>query len=157
MTLLYLEKEGYPETRKERNEFLDKLFWLGYRHINFSNEYFKNVFCSTEAGNLQIDTDAKTLLFTTSEYSGEGYLCSNTDSITSFLGIKPTPQEQLKKLSRLAKQLKNVNDNIINNEGREMKLKNDLADIADELQDQYQERLEIVQELKTITNELGLD
>lgn len=157
MTVLYLGKEGYPETRRERVEFIDKLIAAGYRHINFSNDHFKNTFCNPEAPSLQIDTDSKKMLFTVSEYSYDEYVCSNIDEVLAFLGIKPTPQEQLKEVSRLAKQLKHVNDNIINNEGREMKLKNDLADIADELQDQYQERLEIVQELKSITKELGLD
>lgn len=157
MTVLYLGKEGYPETRSERTEFIDKLIAAGYRHINFSKDQFKNKFCNPEATNLQIDTDSKLMLFTVSDYSYDDYVCSNVDDVLAFLGIKPTPQEQLKELSRLAKQLKHVNDNIINNEGREMKLKNDLADIADELQDQYQERLEIVQELKSITKELGLD
>ena len=97
------------------------------------------------------------MVFIHRDYNGGGYLCTNTDEVIAFLGIKPTPQEQLKEVSRLAKQLKHVNDNIINNEGRETKLKNDLADITDELQDQYQERLEIVKALKTITKELGLE
>lgn len=157
MTVLYLGKEGYPETPIERAEFIDKLIAAGYRHINFSKDQFKNKFCNPEATNLQIDTDSKQLLFTVSDYSYDEDLCSNVDEVLALLGIKPTPQEQLKALSRLAKQLKHVNDNIINNDGREMKLKNDLADIADELQDQYQERLEIVQELKSITKELGLE
>lgn len=157
MTILYLKKEGYPETRMERNDFIDKLFALGYRHINFSNDFFKDALCNKDVYSLQINTDENKMLFIASNYKGEGYLCSNTDEVLKFLGSKPTPQEQLKEVSRLAKQLKQVNDNIINNEGREMKLKNDLADITDELQDQYQEHLEIVQELKSITKELGLD
>lgn len=157
MTVLYLDKEGYPETRIERAEFIDKLIANGYRHINFSNDYFKNVFCNPESSSLEINTDSKKMVFIHRDYNGGGYLCTNIDEVIGFLGIKPTPQEQLKEVSRLAKKLKHVNDNIINNEGREMKLKNDLADITDELQDQYQERLEIVQELKTITKELGLD
>lgn len=158
MTVLYLGKEGYPETRMERADFIDKLLAVGYRHINFSNDHFKNAFCNQESFSLQIDTDSKKMLFLAiSEYSDDEQVYSNIDEVIGFLGIKPTPQEQLKEVSRLAKQLKHVNDNIINNEGREMKLKNDLADITDELQDQYQERLEIVKALKTITKELGLE
>lgn len=158
MTVAYLDKEGYPETRMERADFIDKLIALGYHHINFSNTYFKTIFCNKESFSLQIDTDSKKMLFVaTSEYSDDEQVYSNIDELLAFLGIKPTPQEPLKELSRLAKQLKHVNDNIINNEGREMKLKNDLADIADELQDQYQERLEIVRELKNITKALGLE
>lgn len=158
MTVLYLDKEGYPETRIERADFIDKLIANGYHHINFTNDHFKNAFCNQESFSLQIDTDSKKMLFLAiSEYSDDEQVYSNIDELLAFLGIKPTPQGQLKEVSRLAKQLKHVNDNIINNEGREMKLKNDLADIADELQDQYQERLELVQELKSITKELGLD
>lgn len=158
MTVVYLDKEGYPETRRERAEFIDKMIANGYRHMNFSNDYFKNAFCNPEAFTLQINTDSKKMLFIAiSDYSDDEQVYSNIDELIAFLGIKPTPQGQVREVSRLAKQLKHVNDNIINNEGREMKIKDDLSDIADELQEQYQERLEIVQELKRITKELGLD